>query len=55
MVPEIGLKAKRIGLMAMRAGLKAKIGCHRGRSVDQLRWPSGLRNPAGATGGRSVD
>jgi len=28
-VPEIRLKDKRIGLWAMRAGLKAKIGCHR--------------------------
>jgi hypothetical protein len=29
-VPEIGLKDKRIGLLAMRAGLKAKIGRHGG-------------------------
>ena len=29
MVPEIALKDKRIGLLAMRAGLKGKIGCHR--------------------------
>ena len=28
-VPEIDLKDKRIGLMAMRAGLKVKIGSHR--------------------------
>ena len=28
-VPEIALKDKRIGLWAMRAGLKGKIGHHR--------------------------
>ena len=37
-VPQIRVKAKRIGLRAMRAGLNAKMGCHRA-SQRRLRRP----------------
>ena len=60
-VPEIGLKDKRIGLLAMRAGLKAKIGCHRGpqrRAIAAAVRPTQQRGPqrrgvAAAVGSRN--
>ena|GEM_PF-2133231 len=61
-VSEIDLKAKRIGLWAMRAGLKVKIGCHRrpqrrpstfavGKSAKKLAEAVGFEptEPCGST------
>ena len=44
-VPGIALKDKRIGLRAMRAGLKGKAGCHRRPQRRQLPLAVGQRNP----------
>ena len=42
-MPQIRLKAKRIGLRAMRAGLKAKMGCH--RASQRRGLPAAARRP----------
>jgi len=50
-VPQIRVKAKRIGLPAMRAGLNAKMGCHRASQRRAGRPPSGGRTPDGVPQG----